>query len=152
MNPESHEAALRRYMASGRHESRLSLMFRTAVAGKLGLTVTDMECLDFLMENGPATAGQLADQTGLTTGAITSMIRRLQTAGYLNAERDPADRRRVVVTPDLEALQRGAELYAPFGEQVAELVDAYSEDELAFLTRHQQAMSDIYLAQLDRLR
>jgi DNA-binding MarR family transcriptional regulator len=127
-------------------------MFRAAVAGKLGLTVTDMECLDFLMERGSATAGQLAEQTGLTTGAITSMIRRLEKAGYVRAERDPDDRRRVIVTPDHAALQRGAALYAPFGERLAELVAAYSEDEIAFLTRHQQAMSGIYLAQLDRLR
>jgi MarR family transcriptional regulator, organic hydroperoxide resistance regulator len=146
------ETAMERFFASGRAESRLSLMFRTAVAGRLGLTVTDMECLDFLMERGSATAGQLAEQTGLTTGAITSMIRRLQNAGYLRAERDPQDRRKVIVTPDPEALQRGADLYAPFGEQVAELVGAYSEDELDFLARHQRAMSEIYLAQLDWLR
>lgn len=139
-------------MESGRHESRLSLMFRTAVAGELGLTVTDMECLDFLMERGSATAGQLAEQTGLTTGAITSMIRRLQNAGYLRAERDPDDRRRVIVTPEPEALQRGAALYAPFGEQLAALVGGYSEDELVLLARHQQAMSEIYLTELDRLR
>ncbi|MDA1358670.1 MarR family transcriptional regulator [Glycomyces luteolus] len=146
------EAAVGGYLASGRQESRLSLMFRTAVAAELGLTVTDMECLDFLIESGSATAGQLAEQTGLTTGAITSMIRRLQNAGYLRAERDPDDRRRVIVTPEPEALQQGAELYAPFGEQVAELVGAYSEEELAFLTRHQQAMGEIYTAQLERLR
>lgn len=144
--------AAERFFATGRAESRLSLMFRTAVAGKLGLTVTDMECLDFLMEQGSATAGQLADQTGLTTGAITSMIRRLQNAGYLRAERDPDDRRRVIVTPDREALQRGAALYEPFGEQVAKLVGEYSEDELAFLARHQQAMAEIYQSQLNRLR
>jgi MarR family transcriptional regulator, organic hydroperoxide resistance regulator len=146
------EAAADRFFASGRAESRLSLMFRTAVAAKLGLTVSDMECLDFLSESGSATAGELAEQTGLTTGAITSMIRRLQNAGYLHAERDPEDRRRVIVTPDPEALQRGAALYAPFGEQVAELVGEYSEDELDFLARHQQAMSEIYQAQLNRLR
>lgn len=149
VNPET---AAERFFASGRAESRLSLMFRTAVAGKLGLTVTDMECLDFLMERGSATAGQLAEQTGLTTGAITSMIRRLQNAGYLRAERDAQDRRKVIVTPDPEALQRGSALYAPFGEQVAELVGAYSDDELDFLARHQRAMGEIYLAQLQRLR
>ncbi|MFG3339442.1 MarR family winged helix-turn-helix transcriptional regulator [Glycomyces sp. NPDC048151] len=150
MNPGG--TAAERFFATGRAESRLSLMFRSAVASKLGLTVTDMECLDFLMEQGSATAGQLAEQTGLTTGAITSMIRRLQNAGYLRAERDPGDRRRVIVTPDREALQRGAALYEPFGERVAALVDAYSEEELEFLARHQEAMGAIYKDQLERLR
>lgn len=139
-------------METGRRESRLSLMFRAAAAAGLGLTVTDMECLDFLAEHGPATAGRLAEQTGLTTGAVTSMIRRLQNAGYLHAERDPADRRKVIVTPDAEALRQGADLYAPFGAAIAALVASYSDEELAFLTRHQRAMSEIYLAQLESLR
>ncbi|WP_201845816.1 MarR family winged helix-turn-helix transcriptional regulator [Myceligenerans indicum] len=151
MSAGRREAVLDDYLATGRDESRLSLMFRTAVAARLGLTVTDMECLDFLMERGSATAGELARQTHLTTGAITSMIRRLEKAGYLTAERDPADRRRVIVTPDPEGLGRGAALYSPYVDEVVSLTAGYTADELAFLARHQRAMAEIYRGRLDAL-
>ena len=98
----SHEparaSAIADLMRAGRETSRLSMVFRYAIAERLGLTVSDLECLDYLADVGSATAGQVAERTNLTTGAVTSMLRRLQQAGYVTAERDPADRRRVTVT------------------------------------------------------
>jgi DNA-binding MarR family transcriptional regulator len=133
-------------MRAGRESSRLSVMFRHAIAARMGLTVTDMECLDFLMDAGWATAGQLAEQTNLTTGAITSMIRRLERAGYVTSGRDPGDRRRVIVTPVPEQLEQGRDLYAAFGEKLLRLVEGYSTEELDLLTRHYDQMSAIYRA------
>ena len=127
------EEALAEFMRAGRESSRLSVLFRHALAAKLGLTVTDMECLDFLMDTGSATAGQLAEQTNLTTGAITSMIRRLEQAGYVTSGRDPADRRRVVVTPVPASLDDGRALFASFGQRVGRLVGEYSTAELRLL-------------------
>ncbi|GLH96596.1 MarR family winged helix-turn-helix transcriptional regulator [Phytohabitans aurantiacus] len=142
------EEALAEFMRAGRESSRLSVLFRHALAAKLGLTVTDMECLDFLMDTGSATAGQLAEQTNLTTGAITSMIRRLEQAGYVTSGRDPADRRRVVVTPVPERLDDGRALFASFGQRVGRLVDEYSTAELRLLARHYDRMSEIYRAEI----
>jgi DNA-binding MarR family transcriptional regulator len=146
------EQAIAEFMRAGRESSRLSVMFRHVVAARLGLTVTDMECVDFLMDTGSATAGQLAEQTNLTTGAITSMIRRLEKAGYVTAERDPADRRRVIVTLVPERLEEGTRLYASFGKATNEVISRYSAKELHLLARHYDEMSAIYRAQLTTLR
>ena len=153
MSPEPARAsAIADLMRAGRETSRLSMVFRYAVADRLGLTVSDLECLDFLADVGSATAGQVAERTNLTTGAVTSMLRRLQQAGYVTAERDPADRRRVIVTLRPE---RSAELERPyerFAERARRLVEGYSVDELLLLVRHFDRMQAMYLAELDGLR
>jgi DNA-binding MarR family transcriptional regulator len=152
----SHEparaSAIADLMRAGRETSRLSMVFRYAIAERLGLTVSDLECLDYLADVGSATAGQVAARTNLTTGAVTSMLRRLQQAGYVTAERDPADRRRVVVTLRPE---RAAELERPyerFAERAGRLVEGYSVDEVRLLVRHHDRLQAMYLAELDRLR
>ncbi|MEU8819057.1 MarR family transcriptional regulator [Actinoplanes sp. NPDC048796] len=152
----SHEparaSAIADLMRAGRETSRLSMVFRYAIADRLGLTVSDLECLDFLADAGSATAGQVAERTNLTTGAVTSMLRRLQQAGYVTAERDPADRRRVIVTLRPE---RAAELERPyerFAGRAERLIEGYSVDELLLLVRHFGRMQAMYLDELDRLR
>jgi MarR family transcriptional regulator, organic hydroperoxide resistance regulator len=141
---EDRERAVAEFMRAGRESSRQSMMFRHALAAKLGITVTDMECVDFLMDSGSATAGELARQANLTTGAITSMIRRLERAGYVNSARDPGDRRRVIVTLVPERLEQGRALYAAYGEQVRRLLSDYSTEELELLTRHYDRMCAVY--------
>jgi DNA-binding MarR family transcriptional regulator len=145
-------SAIADLMRAGRENSRLSMVFRYAIADRLGLTVSDLECLDFLADGGPATAGQVAERTKLTTGAVTSMLRRLQRAGYVTAERDPADRRRVIVTLRPE---RAAELERPyerFAERAERLIEGYSVEDIRLLVRHFGRMQAMYLAELDRLR
>ena len=151
----SHEparaSAIAHLMRAGRETSRLAMVFRYAIADRLGLTVSDLECLDFLADVGSATAGQVAERTNLTTGAVTSMLRRLQQAGYVNAERDPADRRRVIVTLRPE---RAAELERPyerFAERAEWLIEGYTVDEIRLLVRHYERMQAMYLKELDRL-
>jgi DNA-binding MarR family transcriptional regulator len=147
-----HEQATAAFLRAGRESSRLSVLFRHALAARLGLTVTDMECLDFLMDTGSATAGRLAEQTNLTTGAITSMIRRLEKAGYVTAERDPADRRRVIVTLVPQRVAEGTRLYASFGAAVTEVARGHGTAELRLLARHYDELSAVYRAELAGLR
>ena len=85
-----------------RYVSANSVLFSQAVADKVGLHPTDSECLDYLLLNGPSTAGQLAALTGLTTGAVTAVIDRLAKAGYVKREQDAKDRRKVLVVPNEE--------------------------------------------------
>ncbi|WJH36140.1 MarR family transcriptional regulator [Paenibacillus sp. CC-CFT747] len=80
-----------------RQNSARAVMFHQLISEQLGLNATDHKCLDFLNRTGPVTAGQLAQLTGLTTGAVTSVIDRLEKAGYVVRDKDPNDRRRVVV-------------------------------------------------------
>jgi DNA-binding MarR family transcriptional regulator len=152
----SHEparsSAIADLMRAGRETARLSTVFRYAIAERLGLTVSDLECLDFLADVGSVTAGQVADRTNLTTGAVTSMLRRLQQAGYVTAERDPADRRRVIVTLRPERTAELERPYERFAEHAAKLIEGYREEEVRLLVRHYDRMQAMYLAELDRLR
>src|SRR5260221_13536695 len=81
------EAALN---AAMRDVSGQGVLYSQAVAGRLGMNSTDLECLDHI-SRGPVTAGRLAELTGLTTGAITGVIDRLERARLARRERDPCD-------------------------------------------------------------
>ncbi len=152
----SHEparaSAIADLMRAGRETSRLSMVFRYAIADRLSLTVSDLECLDFLTDVGSATAGQVAERTNLTTGAVTSMLRRLQEAGYVTAERDPADRRRVIVTLRPERIAELERPYERFAERAERLIEGYSIEEVKLLVRHHDRLQAMYLAELDSLR
>ena len=145
-------SAIADLMRAGRENSRLSMVFRYAIADRLGLTVSDLECLDFLADVGSASAGQVAERTNLTTGAVTSMLRRLQQSGYVTAERDPADRRRVIVALRPERIAELERPYERFAERVEQLIEGYSVEEVTLLVRHFDHLRAMYLAELDRLR
>src|ERR1043166_5003014 len=69
---------------------------------EVGLNSTDFASLCLLLLHGPAPAGRLAALTGLTTGAVTGLVDRLERAGFVRRELDPADRRKVIIVPDAE--------------------------------------------------
>jgi DNA-binding MarR family transcriptional regulator len=144
--------ALEFFQRTGRESSRLSVMLRAAIAARSGLTVSDAECLDFLVDAGSATAGQLAERVHLTSGAITGMIRRLAAAGYVTSHRDPADGRRVIITAIPSRLNSISADYADYVRASQALLEDYSTDELRFLARHQQRLSRFYATQLSVLR
>src|SRR5258708_39863365 len=79
-----------------------SVLFSHVIADNIGINSTDMECLDFLVIHGTSTAGKLAELTGLTTGAITAMVDRLEKASFVKRTFDKNDRRRVLVEPDIK--------------------------------------------------
>lgn len=97
-NDESREqlAARRVTAALGSHQVA-SDIFDDTVADFLGVNRTDARCLDLIGREGRLTAGQLAQSSGLTTGAVTIVIDRLSSAGYVRRVRDPDDRRKVYV-------------------------------------------------------
>jgi len=81
---------------------------------------------------GPMTAGDLAVRTGLTTGAITGIVDRLEQAGFVRRTRDPSDRRRVVLEVIMDKVQREVlPLFAPLGKQMSALAASYSRRDLA---------------------
>src|SRR5258706_11254106 len=86
---------------AGRELSAHTVMFHTAVAERLRLGLTDHKAFDFILRHGPVTAGQLAEITGLTTGAVTGVIDRLEKTGYVERGRHSADRRKGLVRPAL---------------------------------------------------
>ncbi len=120
----------------GRELSTAVVLFHQAVAERVGLSVTDVKCLDLLDRMGPLTAGQLAELVGLTGGAITAMIDRLEAGGFVQRERDPTDRRRVFIkaAQDQEHSHALARLYEPLQQAMREeLAERYSPEVLAMI-------------------
>src|SRR5579884_1254697 len=90
-------ALLQELEASMRRTSAQGVLYGQAVADIAGVSGSDLDCMDFLNLEGRMTAGRLAELTGLTTGAITGVVDRLEKAGYVRRERDESDRRKVFI-------------------------------------------------------
>ncbi|MFJ1458762.1 MarR family winged helix-turn-helix transcriptional regulator [Nocardia sp. N2S4-5] len=110
-----------------------AVMMHQAVADRLGLHVTDLRCLNLLRLGGPATPGELAARTGLTTGAVTRMIDRLLRGGYVAREHDAQDRRRVIVTADEDRIAEIAPHYELLAREFGKIMGEYSTAQLELL-------------------
>lgn len=118
-----------------RETSTETIMFHQAAADVLGLHITDHKCLDIIYRYGAMPAGRLAELTGLTTGAVTGIIDRLEKSGYVRRADDPKDRRRIIVEPTSnKKLERKLEaIFAPLAERMHKLLSSCSDSELTFL-------------------
>ena len=132
----------------------LGASFFRAAAARVGMTVTDMQVLDILESTGPMTAGQLADLTGLTTGAITGMLNRLEEARLVRRERDPNDGRRVIVR-----LARGRDekheigpIFASLEKAWDEMASHYNDEQIAFLLEFLKRSNALSRKEIVRLR
>jgi DNA-binding MarR family transcriptional regulator len=132
----------------------LGSSFFRAAAARIGMTVTDLEVMDMLESGGPMTAGQLADLSGLTTGAITGMLNRLEESGLVLRERDPSDGRRVIVRLASSKEERHAigPLFDALGNAWEELASQYDEDQLTFLLEFLKRSNALSRQELVRLR
>jgi DNA-binding MarR family transcriptional regulator len=118
-----------------RELSTEAVMFHQALADELGLYITDHKCLDLIHRFGAMPAGKLGELTGLTTGAITGMIDRLEKVGYVRRTNDPKDRRKTIVEPVRnKKLERKFEMiFTPIHERMHKFLSSYSDSELSFL-------------------
>jgi DNA-binding MarR family transcriptional regulator len=85
------------FLMAMRRAGAVMQLLGAAAAERIGINVTDLNCLNILSMRGSMTAGELARETGLTTASITGVLDRLEEAGFVRRERDTQDRRRVVV-------------------------------------------------------
>jgi DNA-binding MarR family transcriptional regulator len=118
-----------------RRSQNATARFDQAVADALGMNRTDMRCVDVLQREGPMTAGRLAEETGLSTGAMTTALDRLERAGYARRVRDPADRRRVVVELTQQAHMDGERFYREHAAYAERLFERHTLKELEVLLR-----------------
>jgi DNA-binding MarR family transcriptional regulator len=136
-----------------RETSAQSVLFSQAVADRVGMNPTDLESLDILARHGPITAGRLAELTGLTTGAITGLVDRLESRGYARRESHPTDRRSVLVRPLVECAERDlAPTYAAMSKAMDELVSRYSDDELAVIADFMSRAAAVTAEQITKVR
>jgi DNA-binding MarR family transcriptional regulator len=97
---------------------------------KLGINRTDLRCLNIVDNQGPMTAGRLAEQSGLTTAAVTSVLDRLERAGYARRVRDQEDRRQVIVEVTPLLAQRAGSIWGPLGDEARAAFARLSVEEL----------------------
>jgi DNA-binding MarR family transcriptional regulator len=107
-----------------------SILYNQQVADRVGLRLTDMQCINVLDLMGPSTPGELARSTGLTTGGVTVMLDRLEKSGYVKREPNPRDRRSVLVRLNPAKLKKVNAFYGEINERMAGLLDDTPEPEL----------------------
>jgi DNA-binding MarR family transcriptional regulator len=119
----------------GREISAQTVFFHESVAHKLGLNATDTRSLNLLSRGGRSelSAGELGKATGLTTGAVTGIIDRLESAGLVERIRDSTDRRRIFVRVKPEAAARLAHYYENLGAAMMKLACSYETEELKLI-------------------
>src|SRR5215468_7232536 len=129
----SSEEALDRLNRLLRDLSTETILLHQAIADGLGLNVTDHKFLGFLGDAGePITAGQLGTLTGLTTGAVTGILDRLEKAGFVRRKRDDKDRRRVLIELNFEKVRRQIfPIFEKLGKRMSVLAAGYSKRDLA---------------------
>jgi len=133
--------------------STITMLFHQAVAEAAGLSGTDHKYLDLIMENGEMTAGELAEKTGLTTGAITGIVDRLEKQKLVKRRRDTDDRRKVFIvaqhenafdklTPVFQSLVDGFDLF----------YDQFSDEELAVIEKYLKDSSEFFREKTEELK
>ncbi|WP_207632218.1 MarR family transcriptional regulator [Occultella kanbiaonis] len=106
------------------------VLFHEAIGSLMGLSAADHKALGILGREGPMSAGELAERTALTAGAVTGLVDRLERTGLARRERDPGDRRRLVVTASRPADPRVAEAFAGLSTAMAEVTARFSPEQL----------------------
>jgi DNA-binding MarR family transcriptional regulator len=132
--------------------SSRGIIFHQTIADFLGLNITDHKCLGFLLEEGPQTAGKLAELTSLTTGAITGVIDRLEKAGYVKREKDPDDRRRVMIAPVFGSVAKMGSLFVSLAASSNELCSQYTDQELSVIVRFVAESSQMMVMETEKLK
>lgn len=136
----------------GREHSTAAVMFHSALAERFGLSATDWKCAEIVHRMGPMTAGQLAELSGLTTGAITGVIDRLEKQQIVRRGNDPNDRRRVIIHPLEEREEEAMELFVPFQESLAKLYARFSDEELALIYEYVKQETELLQQEAIRMR
>ncbi|HEX4722909.1 MAG TPA: MarR family transcriptional regulator [Pseudonocardiaceae bacterium] len=146
------EVTIERFAALGRELSQATVLFHAQVAEHVGLSATDHKCLDLAVQaERPLTAGQIAELSNLSTGAVTGVIDRLERAGFVRRVRDPHDRRKVLVEVSKGSLSRYGDVYEGLTAALDKTITDYTEDELKAIERFVTGMIAVLRAEAERL-
>jgi DNA-binding MarR family transcriptional regulator len=143
-----------------RRSGSVGSLHAKAIAERAGLNDTDFECLDVLDWSGPITAGELARRVGITSGAVTGVMDRLERGGWVRRAADPADRRRVIVEivppgPDGPNAERYADMaaaFTPLQAEIAGIVADLDDDQLETIVDYLRASSEAVERSIERMR
>ncbi len=136
-----------------RVNGNLDNAFDALAAERLGISETDLHCMNIIENSGGLTAGELAVQSGLTNGAVTGVLDRLERAGFARRVPDPADRRRVHVEVTAEFYKRAELIWGPIAEDLqATLGKRFTTEELKRMTDVLRVTAEVGQRHLERLR
>jgi DNA-binding MarR family transcriptional regulator len=138
-------------MALQQRLAALGVVPGEAVAGRLGMAPTDLKCLNLLLSR-PHTPGEIATELRLTPSAVTSVIDRLERAGFARRELSATDRRRFVITAVLDRSQQAIELYAPLFHRMKDLFTSYPPADLQVLRDFAVRASQVFQEEIAHLR
>ena len=121
--------------------------FDNVASDRLGINRTDLACLDVITRFGPVTAGEIAAEAGLTTGAVTAVVDRLERAGYARRAR-----RRVMIEATPEFLRRAKPIWGPTAADWQRMIRRYTTQDLALMVKMMRAGNEIEARHIDRVR
>jgi DNA-binding MarR family transcriptional regulator len=127
-------------------------LWSQAVADRIGLAATDLECLDVLLTEGSSTVGRLAELTGLTTGSATRMVDRLEQAGFVRRVPDPTDRRRVLVEPVAGVGEKLSALHQSFREAQIADYERFDDGQLRVLVDFMAGQGELMRRETEKMR
>jgi DNA-binding MarR family transcriptional regulator len=135
----------------GRRLSTAVVLFHEALGARMGLSAVDQRALALITREAPVTASRLARLTGLTPGAITGLVDRLERAGHVRRSPDPGDRRRVLIAPAPRPPSATGDAFEALGRDMAAVMKRYDERELAVIADYVRNTVEVLEHQTRRL-
>lgn len=145
------EKLIVRLQLLGEQESTETAMFHQAAAASYGLGITDMKALQIVLREGPQTAGQLATRLRLTTGAVTSVLDRLERQSLIIRSQHTEDRRKIIVSANTKTVTDGDNVYRSIGDAYAAMQRGFTTPELEFLVRYYEGSIEVTRREIARL-
>jgi DNA-binding MarR family transcriptional regulator len=152
MSRESKKDLLWEVIRLAREQQAANDAFDEVAYEKLGINRTDGRCLDIIENQGPLTAGRLAELSGLTTAAVTAVLDRLERAGYASRVRSETDRRQVMVELTPLMAERGGKVWGPLGKEAEEEFSDLTVEELKQLMEFFRRGRDLNMRHIERVR
>jgi DNA-binding MarR family transcriptional regulator len=151
--PDERSQMLDTFLHETQMQTAATVLLEQAIAEQLRISVTDLHSANLLRMIGPMTAGKIAELTGLTTGAITGMLDRLEKIGFVRREIDPTDRRRIYVHAEDETMNTlVGPLYDSLARHSLAMLGQYSDEQFAFLLDHMRRNNALMMEETQRIR
>lgn len=146
MNKKLNDVQIEAFRFISRKYSDTSILMHEAIARKAGLTGTDHKYLGLLIQKGEMTAGELSKLTGLTTGAVTGLIDRLEKKDLAKRQLDKNDRRKIIIVPNTQNAMKLLEpIFAELQEKTINLISSFTEDQIHIIEKYFISAVDIMI-------
>jgi DNA-binding MarR family transcriptional regulator len=137
MSKKPSDSIVDKFKTASRQYSDASIFMHEAIARKAGLSGTDHKYLGLILQHKELTAGDISKLTGLTTGAVTGLIDRLEKKKLLKRQFTKDDRRKVIIIPNAEnSMKLLQPIFSELQQKTADLIASFSEEEIQIIERY----------------